>query len=76
FGYTHVAICRSTYGRFFSDSNTAGVGSRDLYDTRKQFYEELMSRGKKVWYWNGQYGGVINETITLYDITHKPRRED
>ena len=75
-GYTHVAVCRSTYGRFFSDSNTPGVGSGDLYDTRKQFYEELMNRGKKVWYWNGQYGGVINETITLYDITRGSRKED
>ncbi|HEY1405126.1 MAG TPA: hypothetical protein VF857_00815, partial [Spirochaetota bacterium] len=67
-GFTHIAVCHSTYARFFNPANRPAVGSEEIYRTRKNFYSALFEKGKLLWEGEGKYGGVINESIRLYSI--------
>lgn len=48
-GFTHVAVCKGDYGRFFRDKIRPRDGAEEEFARRWQFYNTLFSRGELVW---------------------------
>ena len=48
-GVTHVAVSSPTYERFFDGRFTPSASVADSYARRRQFYEDLFTRGQLLW---------------------------
>jgi 4-amino-4-deoxy-L-arabinose transferase-like glycosyltransferase len=49
-GFTHVVVCEYSYGRFFGqDRLFQSPDAQELFELRKQRYEELFRRGVLLW---------------------------
>ncbi len=48
-GFTHVAVCKGDYGRFFREKIRPREGGEEDFFRRREFYASLLERGKLVW---------------------------
>jgi hypothetical protein len=67
-GVTHIAACRTRYGRLFSDTRRPTEEAEDEYLRRKAFYEDLFATGTLLW--ERESGAIthLQPALKLYRI--------
>jgi len=71
-GVTHVAVCRTRYGRLFSDTRRPTEEAEAEFLRRKAFYEKLFDTGELLW--EKESGAVthLQPALRLYRIEALP----
>ena len=71
-GVTHVAVCRTRYGRLFSDTRRPTEEAEAEFLRRKTFYEKLFDTGELLW--EKESGAVthLQPALRLYRIKALP----
>jgi hypothetical protein len=69
-GVCFVAVCSLTYDRLYARGVYGRDGSNELWSSRKQFYDELFTRGRLVWQSvpEPQMHGFVSPELRVYDI--------
>ncbi|MDY7109861.1 MAG: hypothetical protein SYC29_14610 [Planctomycetota bacterium] len=67
-GVTHVAVCRTRYGRLFSENRRPTEEAEAEYFRRKAFYEDLFATGTLLW--ERESGAIthLQPALKLYRI--------
>ncbi len=72
-GVTHIAVCRQSYGRYFSDETGAQGSGKPGYDKRRDFYERVFRDGTLLKEWPRGTISYLQPGIKLYRLsTHTP----
>lgn len=67
-GVTHIAVCRQSYGRYFSDETQAQGTGKTGYDKRRDFYERVFRDGELLKEWPRGTISYLQPGIRLYRI--------
>ncbi len=67
-GVTHIAICRQSYGRYFSGETQAQGKGRQQYEERREFYRRVLEEGKLLKEWPRGTISYLQPGIRLYQI--------
>ncbi len=67
-GVTHIAVCRQSYGRYFSDETQAQTSGKTSYDHRREFYGRIFRQGVLVKEWPRGTISYLQPGIKLYRI--------
>ncbi|MCE9609049.1 MAG: hypothetical protein K8R23_02360 [Chthoniobacter sp.] len=67
-GVTHIAVCRQSYGRYFSDETQAQGSGEKEYVKRHNFYERVFRDGELLKEWPRGTISYLQPGIRLYRI--------
>lgn len=71
-GVTHVAVCRQSYGRYFSAETQAQGSGQTGYNKRRDFYERVFREGELLKEWPRGTISYLQPGIRLYRIPPAP----
>jgi hypothetical protein len=61
-GFTHVAVCSSSYGRFYRSGMVPVQAMEAQYMQRRSFYDDLFQRGELLWHYTPPPHSMFSET--------------
>lgn len=67
-GVTHVAICKQSYGRYFSVKTTPREGVKTRFDEHREFYARVFEEGEPLKEWPGGQILYLQPGIKIYRI--------